>query len=1069
MGRFYRLMKKYLKFNILNRLILALLISISVVIGYGIFTVLKIHNLGDLTKDIYKDPLKVSNTAIEARVNILKIQREMKDLLLTDDENIMDDLEVKTTLLNNRVLLQLELLDKQAEKKEVLLLVEEIRELFLIWRRNQEKMIKYKRIGSLPDAIEISFGTNVELIEKMEAKLVSIDNISQDKAKRLVEDTYEIEESLVNTIKTLMLVLGLFLTLFFIFIIRSILKPIKILNKSMDDNINAKELKKVQIEGNNEIVDISRYYNQLIEKLNNLFWIKDSQNQLNEAISGDMPINELTQKALNFLARTVGAGKGAYYLYDQDKNVLKLTASFAFTEREHLSNEYQLGEGIVGQVALEKEAILLKNVIKKDEYIITGTYQEVPNNIYTFPLLCEGNLYGVIELALFEEFSSLKQEFIIQAAKIVTINLFSALQREKIKDLLKASEVAQTQAKLNANELQKANTILEEQQQQLHQQTAELQQTNAELEEQQQLLQQQSEELQQTNTQLEEQQQILEQQSNLLNMNNTELEKSKIELINYSQKLELSNKYKSEFLTNMSHELRTPLNSIILLSRLLMNNKNELQQDDLEKVEVIHSSGRELLRLINDVLDLSKIEAGKTDLNISKFHSSELTRELRLLFTELAQNKNLKFNAKDSINLLLMGDRDKISQILRNLIANAIKFTQQGSVNFTIVSDIENKGRVIFKVEDTGIGINKENFSSIFEEFKQEDGSISRRFGGTGLGLSISKKLAELIDGGIIVESSPNEGSCFSLFVDNIIVDEKYNTIVENSTIALEESAYTTDEETISHKDKVILIIEDDFHFANYIKEINEGLGFKTLTAKNGSEGLYYLKNYNVDGIILDLKLEDEKELRDLKLIKYFKDIKLETPIIIYTEKDLTEQQEREIKKYVDSIIIKTSNLSERFIDEVTLFLHRIKKVPENSPYLISKTNIEYSLSLHNKKILIVDDDTRNIFVLATALEEYGAEILEAENGKIALSILKKQKVDLILMDIMMPEMDGFETIKSIRKDQMLKEMPIIAITAKSLKEDRDKCIMAGANDYISKPVNYDVLIRLVKAWIEKS
>ncbi|MFZ5985555.1 MAG: response regulator, partial [Bacillota bacterium] len=929
-------------------------------------------------------------------------------------------------------------------------------------------------------------------------------------------------------------------------------------------------------------VEMSGYYNQLVRKLKEYFWIKDGRSSLNEELAGNIPLSELTLKAVSFLARITDSGHGVFYIYNNEEKVLHLNASYAFTEKDQMSNKYALGEGLVGQAALERKPILLKNVKRQDALIVAGTIREAPLNIYTLPLVYEDELYGVIELSSFEPFTTLKQEFLKDASKIISVNLYSAIQSQRIRNLLKISESAQKEAKRKADELKEANEELEEQQRLLQQQTEELQQTNAQLEEQQQLLQQQSEELQQTNSQLEEQQQLLEEQSRLLNTKNQDLEISREELLKRSEELERVSKYKSEFLANMSHELRTPLNSIILLAKMLDRKMtNELSQKDREKINIIYKAGQELLRLINDILDLSKIESGKLSLNVTTFNSSELLEDLKQMFEGVSKEKNIRFVLEDDLDTKLKGDKDKISQILRNFLSNAFKFTEEGSVTLKVMPDEDREGGVVFSVIDTGIGISENKLSMIFEEFQQGDGSISRKYGGTGLGLSISRKLTDLMKGEVRLNSREGEGSTFSLYLPDLIYkqNDKADLIIKHSD---------ADRQYSSEKSKkVIMVIEDDKDFAHYIENINSSAGFETLLAYSGREGLDMLKKHKVDGILLDLKLpdvsgvevlrelkstielrkipvhiisvcdednklkkmgalgykqkpvnEDEiKELvsrmiafsekspknllvieddtiqqdaireliesREIKLkivdaeekarcelargiydavvldlelkdgnginiCRFIGEQNIQIPVIIYTGKDLSVDQEKEIRRYADSIIVKTANSEERLLDEVTLFLHKVKGNVDHGHYLFSKMKRECALSLDRKRILIVDDDPRNVFVLASALEDYGAEIIDADNGKSALEMLRKYKTDLILLDIMMPVMDGYETIRAIRNDKELRDIPIIALTAKSLKGDREKCIEAGANDYISKPVDYDVLTRLVKAWIVK-
>lgn len=1166
--------------TIRGRLIAALIIFTTVFTSFGIFQIFKIRDLENVTTSIYDDPLKVSSAAIEARVDIIKMQGHMRDIVLITDSKHIKEKELELVVLVNRIYENLDDIRNHSIYYETLELEIKTREDFMKWHKNHEQIMFEMLYGDKAKAMEINQGT-MELVESIENGLSRIDGNSKLRALELVQQANHVQRDLETLIIVLNIGIVAFFTILFAFVIRSIVKSINKLQNTMYESTVTDVLRDAELEGNNEITGIAKHYNALIQKLRNQFWLKDGQNSLNQEISASSGLKDMSQRTLGFLVNNLGVGKGALYLHNEDSKILELHASYAFTEKELRFGSYALGEGIIGQVGLDRKPIYLENIRDYDGYISTGVKLEAAINIYTFPLIFEDKLHGVIELASFEEFDELKCEFLRQAGTIIAANVFSEIQNQKVKTLLKISEKTQMEARYNASQLLRANQELEEQQLRLQQQSEELQQTNIELEEQQQLLQQQSEELQQTNMQLEEQQMMLEEQTKLLNMRNQQLESSKLELLKHSDQLESTNKYKSQFLANMSHELRTPLNSIILLSRLLMKNENkELKKQELEKLKVIYGAGQELLRLINDVLDLSKIEAGKMNVSNEEFHTKDLLKELKHMFDGEAREKDIKLGCKDYVNAKLKGDYNKIAQIARNLISNAIKFTEQGNVSIEI-SPYGNKDIKII-ISDTGIGISKDNLGIIFEEFQQGDGSISRKYGGTGLGLSISKKLAEIMNGEILVESEEGKGSSFTLHLRNIMKSsENEADAIAHTYETIQEAAATMDMK------KTILIIEDDAVFASYIKEINDKMGFASIIAGTGREGLHIASSRPVDAVLLDLVLPDisgmevlrefksTQELRHIPvhivsakdkinlpqamgavgymqkpvereeiaaIIESMLDIntktqkrllivednemqrnamkelledidiivetaeeeelakqkiaendyhaiildleltsgnganicefmamkKYETPVIIYTGKHLTIEQEKEVKKYADSIIIKTANSDDRLLDEVTLFLHKIKRNKPKPYYLISKTNKRHALTLENKKILIVDDDTRNIFVLASALEDFGAEILEAENGKVAMELLEQHKIDLILMDIMMPVMDGYQAIKAIRNSKTYSSIPIIAITAKSLKDDRDKCFEAGANDYISKPVDYDNLVRLVKAWICK-
>lgn len=1180
-----------MKTSVKQRLTALLLIWIITFICSGIFAIVKMMDISNVAEAMYKYPLHVSNAAIEARVDIIKIQRDMRELLVINNKdelrnNINDVRDIDKRIMNN-----LDQIRDNTSISESKNLEEQARDMFAKWSTERQDAEGFILKGDTGKASGIILISTPKYVEQLENILVKIDENSRNNADELIEQAKNIAKAQKNTLIIVITVTCIIFIFFFIMITNSILRPITTLKTAMNKSATTGNLSIVQLSGKNEIVEMTKHYNVLVRKLKDLFWIKDTQNKLSQELSGSKQIDELAQKALNYVAGIVSAGKGVLYTLDNGDNMLHMKSAYAFTQQDRLYEKVAVGEGIIGQVALQKKAIFLTNINKAENYISTGIVDEAPLNTLTLPLIYENELYGVISLASFERFDKTKLEVLNECSSIIAVNLYSAIQTQKIVDLLNISEKARNEARESAEELKKTNSKLQHQQELLQQQTEELQQTNTELEEQQQLLQQQSEELQQTNILLEEQQQQLEEQTRVLNVQNKQLEETSEELMMRSAELETSNRYKSEFLANMSHELRTPLNSIILLSKLLLNKaKSKLVDSDKEKINIINNAGQELLRLINDILDLSKIEAGRMTIDVQEIESRVLINEIRQMFEGIAKEKKLDLITEDLVNSKLRGDIHKISQILRNLISNAIKFTEHGSVTLKVVKDENNPDGAIFKVRDTGIGIMHDQQSIIFNAFQQGDGSVSRKYGGTGLGLSISKKLAELLGGEIRVKSEIGAGSEFSLHIPGLIpFITNSPSLPEVVRVAEEEAAVSRNEEVQPQNkpDNAILIIEDDFGFAEYLKDIIYGMGFTPVIASNGRDGLHLANQCRPKGILLDLGLPDisgidvlrelkstielreipvhvisiweksnkpqkmgavgfrqkpveetemvrlisqmidfsEKDPKQLLLIednpvqqeairelignedivvktvdtqaeaqneilkgaydviildlglkegnginvcRFIGEKKIETPVIVYTGKELTLEEEKEIRTYADSIIIKTANSEERLLDEVTLFLHKVRRNKKDQFYMDSKTKEEYSLNLEGKTILVVDDDPRNIYVLATVMEQYGATVLEASTGKAALNRLKDNKVDLILMDIMMPELNGYETIKIIRKTDEIKRIPIIAVTAKSLKSDKDKCIEAGANDYISKPVDYDVLVRLVKVWINK-
>lgn len=1056
--------------SIKRRFFILFFICITAFISFGTFALIELNNLAQVTDNIYNQPLKVSNAAREARVNVIKIHRAMKDVILASSSDEVQRQVNVANQLESDALKDLDTLEESSIDKETKKNLNDIKNILAEWKQGRQEIIDEVLKGKSAEAEKISTGKNAAYVEQIEASLSNIDKYSSENARSLIDESHKMQSSEKTAlILTLVILLSILIVAFALMVI-NVLKPISRLKNHMIRISNTEKLEEFEIDQKSEISEMAKCYNVLLNKLKKEFWLNDARNSLNDEMDGNMPVKELTQKVLNYLARALDAGNGAFYIYNHKEKKVFLNSSFAFTERERLSNIYELGEGIVGQVALERKPILLTNVRKSEAAICTATIYEAPLNVYAFPLIYEEKLYGVVELASFEPFDNLKQQFIKVASKIIAINLYSTIQNQKIKELLEISEKATKEATEISDQLKGANEVLEEQQRQLQVQTEELQQTNAQLEEQQQMLQQQSEEMQLTNTQLEEHQLQLEEQSRQLSIKNDELEKSEKEILARSKDYERANKYKSQFLANISHELRTPLNSIILLSNLLMRrSKDTLEQSAQEKIKVIYNSGQHLNGLINEILDLSKIEAGKMDLNYRYFNSSELIEELSEIFDVTAKEKDIQFILEDEFKDNLYGDKERISQVLRNFLSNAFKFTEKGSVRLKIARDYQCENNIMFLVADTGIGISKDNLDIIFEEFHQGDGSISRKYGGTGLGLSISNKLCELMKGEIKVNSELGIGSAFFLYLPLTVLEQ--DLFKQEAVASISNELQSIEKEQAkkikNKKQKTLLIVEDDKNLVESIKAISEGIGFVTLTANSGAEGLKLIEEHKIHGIVLDLGLPDINGIDLLKEIR--KDINLNIPVIVYTGMRVSAEEEKEIKLYADSIIIKTTNSDERLLDELTLVLHKVNNEEEYKSIMTSKINKDKALKLDNKKILIVDDDPRNIFVLAAALEDYGAEIIEAENGKVALEKLENEVVDLVLMDIMMPVMDGYETIKNIRNRDEIKHIPIIATTAKSLKDDREKCMAAGANDYISKPIEYNVLITLIKAWINKS
>jgi hypothetical protein len=689
-----------------------------------------------------------------------------------------------------------------------------------------------------------------------------------------------------------------------------------------------------------------------------------------------------------------------------------------------------------------------------------------------------------------------------------------------------------------------------------------------------------------------------------LQRNNEDLHRTQDEVNAKAAQLELSNRYKSEFLANMSHELRTPLNAIILLSKMMADNRDgRLAAEDVKRAEVVHRSGQDLLRLINDVLDLSKVEAGRMDVHRSEIASSSVVQDFHDLFDSAAQERNLEFPIEDKLQGVFVCDRDKLYQILRNLLSNAFKFTKAGQVSLKLERSAGNLLPIRLRVRDTGVGIAPDRQKFIFEAFRQVDGSIAREYGGTGLGLTISLRLAELLGGTIELHSVPGDGSEFCLCLPDLKLAEtpglKPGQRAVQSRLPApavkprgsSACAAADDRLHLRADDQVILLIDDDPGFGAIVLEINKRLGYKTLLATTAAEGLNLLHTYRPAGILLDLGLPDMdgmELLHEIKSSREFASIPVyvisardrdaaqeRQEIVGYLQKpvdeekiaqaealllsareladggnvlvacsggidahtvaamfsahtraatvrqttanelpsvleelpwrvlivDLTgitidealrmaedasrarvallffglkaidEEDEARLRRFSDSIIIKTPMAEKRLMLEIERFLRKVpeaSKTRDNSP-LQSQLQPEGSRQLEGKRILVVDDDPRNLFVITSALEQSGALVANAINGKKALELLDRDDFDLMITDIMMPVMDGFELIQTVRANSRLGGLPIVTLTAKVMAQDREQALAAGSDDFLSKPVDYNVLVNLAAFWSSKA
>lgn len=1079
--------------------------------------------------------------------------------------------------------------------------------------------------------------------KRMTEEIRSLVQAMEDEERRLLQQrSKEAQDSARDTINSNRFGIPLafiLLALIGYLLSRGISAPLKAISEAAEQVAKGDLSKDLPVsDRQDEIGVLTRTFNQMLASLREKIrendeqnWLKSNLAEMGQLIQGRRELETVSRLVLSTLAPLVGAQQGAFYLLDSGDSqpVLKMLSSYAYQERKHLANQFRLGEGLVGQCALEKQKILLTEVPSDYIRISSALGEALPLNILVLPIVFEDQITGVIELASFQRFSNIHLDLLDQMTETIGVALNTIVADMRTQQLLQESQAL-------TEELQTQQEELEESRDRLQDQARALAQSEILLKEQQEELKQSNEELQQLNEELEEKAELANVQKREVEQKNQEIEQSRLELEEKAEQLALSSKYKSEFLANMSHELRTPLNSLLILARLLADNASgNLSDKQVEYSRTIYSSGNDLLELINDILDLAKIESGTISVEAEVLPLGELQIYLERTFQQIAQNQGLSFTiARDpDLPLSITTDAKRLQQILKNLLSNAFKFTERGGVTLHIgvVQGREGllangEGRAIaFAVTDTGIGISADKQKLIFEAFQQADGTTSRNYGGTGLGLSISRELAHLLGGTIQLVSQVDQGSTFTLYLPQVYSPlnetEEQSATYQNllrspnssasiaslrgSTASLAPVEVTAsrsiapvkmppltevsdDRDEIEPGDRVLLIIEDDVSFVRILLDMARRQGFKVLVALRSESGLELARQFKPSAIMLDIHLpdmdgwtvldrlkhdpesrhipihilsSDDQQQRGLQLgaIAYlqkpvapetlnqiFTDIKKfierqvkhlliveddvvqaksiieligngdvqstavgtgkdaldilrlrhfdcvvldlglpdmngfdlieqikqdeglsKLPIIVYTGKELSRPEETRLKRLAKTIIIKDVRSPERLLDETAIFLHRVQaNLPQPKRQMLEDLRQTDSI-LAGKKVLIVDDDVRNIFALTSLLEQYSVETIYAENGRDGIEILQANPdTNIVLMDVMMPEMDGYETTRAIRQQAAYRSLPIIALTAKAMQGDREKCIEAGASDYITKPVDTEQLLSLLRVWL---
>ncbi|HUA06445.1 MAG TPA: HAMP domain-containing protein [Solirubrobacteraceae bacterium] len=938
----------------------------------------------------------------------------------------------------------------------------------------------------------------------------------------------------------------------------------------------------ISVEAQGEVAELKDNINQMIANLRETTqlnaeqdWLKTNLASISGMLQGQRDLAAVTQMIMSEVAPMVNSQHGAFFLAepaaDEGAPELLLAASYGYTpRRSEMRSRFVIGEGLVGQAALDKKTIAISDAPPGYIKVGSGLGEATPADILVMPVLFEDQVLGVIELASITPFSEVHRDFLARIGETIGVVLNTIRANMRTEELL-------TQSQSLTTELQK-----------------------------------QSEELRETNDELQEKATLLSEQNRDIEIKNEEIELARRGLEEKAAQLALSSKYKSEFLANMSHELRTPLNSMLILSRLLAENEEKSLTDrEVEFARTIHSAGNDLLSLINDILDLSKVEAGRMELDMAPLALAEVYQDADRAFRHVAEQKGLTFNVEidPALPASIVSDEQRLGQVLKNLLSNAFKFTHDGGVTLSIGypqdraalrSDVlRDAERVIeFSVKDTGVGIPDDKLNLIFEAFQQADGTTSRKYGGTGLGLSISREIARLLGGEIQVDSGVGKGSRFSLILPLIETDVLIDTRTDNGSaeiavltdgieaMALEDQLADEIDE-LERGDRVVLVIDSKPERARATVEAVRARGGKAILARRASASLGLAREHRPSAVVLagdlprfesvlgqlkkhpdtrhlpvalvgdgavrldglragaaafiddpvddagletalgrleriaeaptrrialianagdlddqigDLLSGDENievqkiepatalealraEPFDLGVVAVGRprskafglireaatdDVLRELPVIAFVSEPLSKADRARLDALAKSAVVTIADSPERLADRAALFLHRAEAtLPAPTRELLDHLRTG-DAPLHGRKVLVIDDDIRNVFALTSTLEQRGMKVVFAENGREGIERLHQHpNTDVVLLDIMMPEMDGYQTARAIRSMPRFEHLPIISLTAKAMKGDREKAIAAGASDYITKPVDVDQLLSMMRVWLD--
>lgn len=986
-------------------------IKIRTLIGYGfgilvVFLILlgtiawrQTSNIWGQFEMIQDHPNIVRRTILEFEKNVLIIHRGMKDVVFSDNNSEIERILENIKISENEAFAKLKLI-----KERYLGNFDDITELeneFIKWNIIREETIRLKKEGNIEESIN---RTNPDSIGGLQASLLlkkteKIFKFADNKAESFYSQAKENNKKLkIQLVITLSLLLLLSISIFYI-ITTAVRRPLRLLTQAIDDFNEGKQNVICSYNSNNEFGHLSSNFNIMSEILTKKEIIHKYSTHLSNVMLKESEPSAFCREVLLTLLEHTDSQMGAFYLIDKSRDKFIKFESVGLKNDSKSSYSLSELEGDIGSVAAGGKIRYL-TIPEDSPFNFVNLSGEIkPKSIVSLPLHSSDEVVGVISIASINNFTDLSLEFLENISGTIEARLSGVISYQKI--------IAQS------TELEYQNSELEAQKSELSAQTLELTEMNTELEQQ-------------------------------------------------KRQLDEANKLKSIFLSNMSHELRTPLNSVIALSDVLYRRlAGKVSEDEYEYIDVIGRNGKHLLMLINDILDISRIEAGKEEINLSRFSINKLSEQLITLIKPLATEKKIAISNEVSVNIPeIVSDYGKCVHILQNLVGNAVKFTDKGevSINAKIINN-----EAYISVVDSGIGISEENLKHIFEEFRQADGSTSRKYGGTGLGLAIAKKYAELISGRIIVESTPSKGSVFTLILPLNLSNGNYR---ENSSEGYLDQKQSSFNNVIESNGEKILLVDDSEPALIQMSDILISNGYKVIIARNGNQAIEQVNKSIPDAIVLDLMMPEMDGFETLGIIRN-ESKSAHIPVLILTAKHLEKSELSFLKGNNIHQLIQKGDVSRiELLDAVSGLFN------EKPNYKNSEVKEGPIRSIHSSaakiSVLIVEDNPDNMKTMKAILQDR-CNITEAFSGSKAIILANTILPDLILMDLALPEVSGFDALKEIRKNDKLADVPVIAVTASVLKGDKEQIIRFGFDGYISKPVDQNLLWKMIEDFQAKN